>query len=180
MRKGGLISALVLFTILIGITMTVVTVSYAESKSMPDASSAGEEVDVWLIAGQSNAVGYGNVSAYPSEYAENMARIGGTITLDLGGNTLTEKTSMGNTGVVDCLGADGNAKKAILNIRNGNLIMRDFGIIFNSSDSGSYHIRSYYNFVKTDSIYKNNSALIKIAERFPRYCQSAEAYQNNK
>ena len=66
------------------------------------------------------------------DYAENMANSGGIITIDLNGNTLYEKTSMGNTGVTDVLDSSGNSKKATVNIKNGNLIFRDFGIVFNA------------------------------------------------
>ena len=38
---------------------------------------------------------------------------------------------------------------------------------------GSYHIRSYYEFAKT----QNDIKLVTLVERFARYCESAENYR---
>ena len=44
----------------------------AEAATLPTASAEGQTVDIWLIAGQSNAQGCANVSNYPTDeaYAE--------------------------------------------------------------------------------------------------------------
>jgi hypothetical protein len=48
----------------------------------------------------------------------------------------------------------------------------------NGTESGSYHINSYYKFVTTDEEYKNDAELINLVERFAKYCESAKAYRN--
>ena len=67
-----------------------------------------------------------------TDYPEQVSNIAGTVTLDLGGKTLTGKTSLGNIGVSDCIDANGRQIKTVINIKNGKLLMRDFGVIFNA------------------------------------------------
>ena len=43
----------------------------------------------------------------------------------------------------------------------------------NGVESGSYHIRSYYEFAKT----QDDAKLVTLVERFARYCESAENYR---
>ena len=70
-----------------------------------------------------------------SDYPENVSDIAGAVTLDLGGKTLTAKTSLGNIGVSDAIDSNGKQKKTVINIKNGKLLMRDFGVIFNAVGS---------------------------------------------
>ena len=69
------------------------------------------------------------------DYPEKVSEIGGALTLDLGGKTLSAGMSLGNIGVSDCLDDNGNQRKTVINIKNGKLLMSDFGIIFNATGS---------------------------------------------
>ena len=69
------------------------------------------------------------------DFPEHVSDIGGTVTFDLGGKTFTGRTSLGNIGVSDCLDANGKQIKIVINIKNGTLLMRDFGVIFNAAGS---------------------------------------------
>ena len=102
---------------------TTVSTAITRAKDLTNASSGVTDDVVILLRG--NYTG--------GDYPENVSDIGGTVTVDLNGYTLTGRTSLGNIGVDDCLGADGKAKKAIINFKNGTLLMRDFGIIFNTA-----------------------------------------------
>ena len=50
-------------------------------------------------------------------------------------------------------------------------------IVITSADDGTqvYNIYSYYEFIKSE--YSDNAALIKLVERFVKYCESAKAYR---
>jgi len=74
-----------------------------------------------------------NKSGYPT----GLSWIGGTITIDLGGYTIDANTSMGNTAQKDVFDENGNPKKAVINFKNGKLLMRDYGIIFAAKASGT-------------------------------------------
>ena len=69
------------------------------------------------------------------DYPEKVSEIGGNLTIDLNGKTLSAGMSLGNIGVTDSLDANGNQKKTVINIKNGKLLMSDFGIIFNAKGS---------------------------------------------
>ena len=45
------------------------------------------------------------------------------------------------------------------------------------TNSGSYHINSYYDFVTTNEELKNDTNLIALVEKLYNYCKSAEAYR---
>ena len=45
------------------------------------------------------------------------------------------------------------------------------------TNSGSYHINSYYDFVTTNEEHKNDTNLIALVEKLYNYCKSAEAYR---
>ena len=45
------------------------------------------------------------------------------------------------------------------------------------TNSGTYHINSYYDFVTTDNEYKDNENLITLVEKLYNYAKSAEAYR---
>jgi hypothetical protein len=45
------------------------------------------------------------------------------------------------------------------------------------TESGCYHINSYYDFVTTDNELKNDENLISLVEKLYNYCKSAEAYR---
>ncbi len=47
----------------------------------------------------------------------------------------------------------------------------------NGTESGCYHINSYYDFVTTDSELENDANLINLVEKLYNYCKSAEAYR---
>ena len=47
----------------------------------------------------------------------------------------------------------------------------------NGTDSGSYHVNSYYTFVTTDSEHKDNVSLITLVEKLYNYAKAAEAYR---
>ena len=47
----------------------------------------------------------------------------------------------------------------------------------NGTESGRYHLNSYYDFVTTDEEYKNNANLITLVEKLYNYAKSAEAYR---
>ena len=51
-------------------------------------------------------------------------------------------------------------------------------ISYNSGTySGIYHINSYYDFVTTDEMHKNDTELITLVEKLYNYCRSAENYR---
>lgn len=72
MKMKKLIAAILALATVLAITLALTLGTNAATDSMPTASS-GQTVDVWLIAGQSNAVGYGKVANYPtdSKYADD-------------------------------------------------------------------------------------------------------------
>ena len=45
------------------------------------------------------------------------------------------------------------------------------------TNSGTWHINSYYDFVTTDDEHKDNANLISLVEKLYNYCKSAEAYR---
>ena len=45
------------------------------------------------------------------------------------------------------------------------------------TNSGSFHINSYYDFVTTDNEHKDNANLISLVEKLYNYCKSSEAYR---
>ena len=45
------------------------------------------------------------------------------------------------------------------------------------TNSGSYHINSYYDFVTTNDEHKDNANLISLVEKLYNYCKSAEEYR---
>ena len=47
------------------------------------------------------------------------------------------------------------------------------------TNSGTWHINSYYDFVTTDNELKNDANLINIVEKLYNYCKSAEAYRSS-
>ena len=47
----------------------------------------------------------------------------------------------------------------------------------NGTESGSYHINSYYDYVTTDNELKNDTNLISLVEKLYNYCKSAEVYR---
>jgi hypothetical protein len=47
------------------------------------------------------------------------------------------------------------------------------------TNSGSYHINSYYDFVTTNEEHKNDKNLIALVEKLYNYCKSAEAYRSS-
>ena len=47
----------------------------------------------------------------------------------------------------------------------------------NGTESGCYHINSYYDFVTTDSEHKNDANLINLVEKLYNYAKSAEDYR---
>ena len=47
----------------------------------------------------------------------------------------------------------------------------------NGTESGSYHINSYYDFVTTNEELKNDTNLIALVEKLYNYCKSAEIYR---
>ena len=47
----------------------------------------------------------------------------------------------------------------------------------NGTESGCYHINSYYDFVTTDNELKNDTNLISLVEKLYNYCKSAEVYR---
>ena len=53
------------------------------------------------------------------------------------------------------------------------LMGKTFTYTIDGNESGSYHIRSYYEFSKT----LGNDKLVTLVERFAKYCESAEAYK---
>ncbi|MBP3308667.1 MAG: hypothetical protein J6L90_04415 [Clostridia bacterium] len=74
MKIKKLIAAILALATVLAITLALTVGTNAATDSMPTASN-GQTVDVWLIAGQSNAVGYGKVANYPtdSKYASDKA-----------------------------------------------------------------------------------------------------------
>ena len=47
------------------------------------------------------------------------------------------------------------------------------------TNSGKYHINSYYSFVTTDEAHKDNAELISVVEKLYTYCKSADAYRSS-
>ena len=47
----------------------------------------------------------------------------------------------------------------------------------NGTESGCYHINSYYDYVTTDDELKNDTNLISLVEKLYNYCKSAEVYR---
>ncbi|MBP3309160.1 MAG: hypothetical protein J6L90_06945, partial [Clostridia bacterium] len=47
------------------------------------------------------------------------------------------------------------------------------------TNSGKYHINSYYSFVTTDDAHKDNAELISVVEKLYSYCKSADAYRSS-
>ena len=45
------------------------------------------------------------------------------------------------------------------------------------TESGCYHINSYYDFITTDSELMNDAKLITLVEKLYNYCKSAESYR---
>ena len=45
------------------------------------------------------------------------------------------------------------------------------------TNSGTWHINSYYDFVTTDDELKSDTNLISLVEKLYNYCKSAEAYR---
>ena len=60
MKKRKLIAVLSLFAIILSVTAIVISAS--------SGASDDKTINVWLIAGQSNAVGYGDINNYPDGY----------------------------------------------------------------------------------------------------------------
>lgn len=73
-------------------------------------------------------------------YPQNVADIGGTVTLDLNGQTVVPVTTLIRTDFDDDGVVDGVQKKTTVNVKNGTLVMRDFGLIFHTVTSTSYTV----------------------------------------
>ncbi len=73
MKFKRIIAAVLTVATLITAIMAITLSSFAATDAAMPTATNGETVDVWLIAGQSNAVGYGEVANYPtdSQYAED-------------------------------------------------------------------------------------------------------------
>ncbi len=66
MKARKIIAATLLLATVVAVVLAVTVSGHAADATMPTASS-GQTVDVWLIAGQSNAVGYGLWENYPTD-----------------------------------------------------------------------------------------------------------------
>ena len=78
-----------------------------------------------------------------NNYPSNMSDVGGTITIDLNGHTLTPTITLFRTDVDDCMASGETAqKKAIVNIKNGSLLVGNYGVIYNTPKrSGSTYTK---------------------------------------
>ncbi|MBQ2737714.1 MAG: hypothetical protein IJF38_03425, partial [Clostridia bacterium] len=74
MKMRKILAAVLAVATLLAVVLTITLSGHAAGDTMPTASN-GQTVDVWLIAGQSNAVGYGKVANYPTDdkYASDKA-----------------------------------------------------------------------------------------------------------
>ena len=64
---------LVLLSLALLLSLIAVVASASASTSDGNDAQTGKKINVWLIAGQSNAVGYGITSNYPEGYSDGAA-----------------------------------------------------------------------------------------------------------
>lgn len=81
-----------------------------------------------------------------SSFLQHTSDIGKTVTLDLGGHTLTSRTSLCNTKTDDCLAAGATkAENGTVNVKNGTLLMGNFGILY-AAKNGTYTLEKTLTF----------------------------------
>ncbi|MBE7020795.1 MAG: hypothetical protein E7411_05130 [Ruminococcaceae bacterium] len=79
-----------------------------------------------------------------NNYPSNMSDVGGKITIDLNGHTLAPTITLIRTDVDDCMETGETAqKKCVINIKNGNLKLGNYGVIYNTSGSTYTKVKSF-------------------------------------
>ena len=73
-----------------------------------------------------------------TSFLQHTSDIGATVTVDLNGYSFTSRKSLCNTKTDDCLASGATvAKNGVINVKNGTLLMGDFGILY-AAKNGTY------------------------------------------
>ena len=113
-------------------TVKTIPAAFERAQVLANVKSGAVTDDVVILV-RKYIADYGS---FPS----NVADIGGTVTLDLNGQTVVPVTTLIRTDFDDDGVVDGVQKKTTVNVKNGTLVMRDFGLIFHTVTSTSYTV----------------------------------------